>query len=472
MIESQWVTRTGMVMAIATTVGCTRAAPDEEQGPRTSKTRSDASQEEDSVRAGAPARDKISDAGKGGSGGGGGSAAATRKRPLPPITPELCSAQLQVPELTCADDVGEPNDSESPVALALDGLCGYVAAVASRDDEDAYAFTTPRSDPLLVELAAQGMALDSFQQTITDEAGNTVDSNHLAGSSASLTMSRIIQTQARVKYHVTLSQGTRVDTCQRYALRLDPQWCTDEHEDDDDLKSAYKPSWDANQRIVIDGTIARHDDDFVEITTQRADPVLVQGKYTAPADSELQLERVYTDGAGNMIHQDQGGRTGESETFARWLPAKSAQSVLRTQLSGNGSGCAKYEISFDAAACTDKYEDNDSATHAAALTAGQTLEATVHFYDEDHFALAALKNTTCTVTYAVAPGEMQSLRMGVYDAAGSTLGSGNGGELSGTQRSLKVSWTNHEAARLKVESETNESCQPYTLRCDPTPASM
>lgn len=398
----------------------------------------------------------------------------SRQRPidfeLPTATLAECTSTVLAPVSDCfEEDLTEPNDEEQPVTLPVDPACGYVEANISAGDEDAFSFTTVNSDPVLIELSYLASGTADLEQSIYGGTGSLLDSESQPRKGAGEELQSVIQSTAGASYVVRIRDAQSSKSCQSYALRVDPHYCGDDYEDNDTLETATPLQWDAQQLAIVQGNVLDRDDDYFEVVTERADPVLLSGSYTADPKSSVQLRRTIYNGAGSLVTSVDGARKTAMERFEHWLPAPSAGSVVRTKLVAIGDGCASYELSFDAAGCTDAYEDNDAATEAAKIRVGADLQATIHSTDEDHYAVSPLKNASCSLSYDIPSGRSEELALTVYDAAGSVVTNGSGGELTGTVRNLTVAWTNGEVVRLKVTANSNDYCQPYTLRCDLAP---
>jgi hypothetical protein len=469
MIERQIFNRTGIALAMLAAVGCMRTAS---EGNSALNQVGSAGAGRDGVAA-SRAGNAAAQGGASGSARGAGAPAAGSGTPLAAPAPELCVGEAEAPAIAClADDVGEPNEPMHPVPLPVEPGCGYVVANVSRDDEDAYSFTTTKSDPVSVQLVANGASAGALKLEIRDATASLQDSEIGSTTDASADLLAIIQTHANAPYEVQVTNLISTEACQSYALRVDPSFCTDQYEDNDDVKSATKLTWDASQRSTAKGTLHMQDDDFFEIKTSRADPVRLEGTYTAAADSTVQLKHTIRDASGGLLESEVSARKTDSASFATWLPAPAPGTILRTELNALGDGCASYELTFDAAACTDDFEDNDSEKQTAPLATGTTIHATIHASDDDYFEFAELTSGTCSVTYDVAPGEPQSLKLIIRDAAGGLVASDNGGELSGTTRTLSVGWKTQKATRLQLVALQSGSCQKYQLRCDAGSSSM
>ena len=373
----------------------------------------------------------------------------------------------EAPPTECFDlDPTEPNDKDDPATLPLDTGCGYLEANISAGDEDGFAFTTLRSDPVLIELSYWASGEADLEQTIFSPTGSLLAEKRTTRTGEGEDLRSVIQSAADARYVVRVRDSGSSKSCQSYALRVDPLYCSDDYEDNDSLATAARLPWDLNERAAVVGALLDTDEDFFEVTTVRADPVHLTGSYSADATSTVQMSRKIYDGAGTLQTSASGSRDTDTETFSHWLPAPAKGSVLRTRLTGTGSGCATYDLQLDGAACTDAYEDNDNASEAVELAVGSDTDVTIYRTDEDHYALPVLAAGSCTLSYEVPTGRSGQLQLALYDGAGSLVKDKTGGELAGMMRTLKVSWTGNEVVRIKVVLGEPGYCQPYTLRCD------
>jgi hypothetical protein len=389
---------------------------------------------------------------------------------LAEATIEVCEAPLHPPRFTCIDrDDAEPNDMDNPVLLPVQPTCGYVQANISAGDDDAYRFTTRTSDPVRIELLYDSGESDGdadLEQLVYGPTGSllTNERNERMGSGEYIRS--LIHSDVNATYVVRVRDSSSNEGCQSYTLRVDPMYCSDLFEDNDSLDTAVKLLWDTSERVTVIGALLESDDDFFEVTTVRADPVLLSGSYTATAVSSVQVARSVLDAAGSLQVDALGERKTDMETFSHWVPVPEKGSVLRTRLSASGDGCASYKLTLDAAACTDEYEDNDRSADAAMLSVGVDAKATIYSSDEDYYALKPLRTGSCNLTYDIPSGRNQQLTLAVLDGAGNVLGDDNRGDLNGSVGTLKVSWTDHDAIRVSVRANESGYCQPYTLRCD------
>ena len=463
-----------LVAAGCSRIGGREMMEESETLPRTQRASSSAQLPAQASAAGrsgsvqAPAATRGSSAGTGGSPEPARQGVRDTQPELALATAPQCVVAPLAPASDCLDvDPAEPNDKSKPIALPIAPLCGYVEANISAGDVDAYTFKTEKSDPVLIEVSYTGAGKADLEQAIYGSTDNLITSQRNTRGGAGEDMRSIIHSVAGGTYSVRVSDTNDSEACQRYALRVDPLYCADDYEDNDMLSAATKLRLDSSERANIQGKVLEDDDDYFEITTERADPVLVTGSYTAPTNSTAQVTRAFYDGAGALKTSVAGARKTETESFTHWLSAPSKGSVLRTRLSATGNGCASYELQLDAAACTDVFEDNDSAAEAAKLASNTDVVATIFTDDDDYYAFAAMRNGACTVTYDIPSGRSQQLVLGVYDGAGALVTDRTGGQLNGTVNTLRVSWTDREAVQVKVSANNGGYCQPYKLRCEP-----
>ncbi len=397
---------------------------------------------------------------------------ATTDGPASPVssgTEAECGEAIEAPDVQCLPaDQAELNDDENPATLEVAPGCGYIVANLTANEDDAYAFAPEKSDPIRVELAYTTAGTSDLEYFLRGPDGRTITTQRKDREAPREDIVSVFQATQGAQYAVEIAATSGKAMCQSYALRVDPRWCTDAHEDNDAIERATKLSWNAQELATAEGTISSNDDDFFEVTTVRADPVLLTGEYRASPGSTILVRRIVSDATGDTVVDKVGDRDGEVETFSHWLQAKSKGTVLRARLLPSGSGCAPFQITFDAAACTDDHEDNDSAAAASPLPSGRDLEVTTSSGDEDNYRIDALANGgSCTITYAVPVGRSQQLRVEVYNVAGAQVTNGLGGELIGAERQLRVDWeTDRSVATIRVRADNGGYCQPYTIRCD------
>jgi hypothetical protein len=399
------------------------------------------------------------------------STAVASPDPIPSGTTAQCAEVLAPPAEQClSGDRAERNDESSPATLRLAPSCGYIVANLAANDEDAYAFTPEKSDPIRLELAYTTAGVSDLELMIRGADGQVLETLRGARTAPREDLTSIVQATAGARYAVRIAATSGKASCQSYALRADPSYCTDAYEDNDSLEHATDLSWNDEERALAEGTLSSNDHDFFEVVTVRADPVLLTGEYRAQPGSTIEVRRVTYDAAGSVVLDRVGDRDTEIETFSHWLQAKSKGTVLRTRLWPSGSGCAPYKITFDARACTDAYEDNDTAAEASLLPTGRDVEVTGFDGDDDHYRIDGLAaGGTCVIRYTVPAGRSQQMRSEVYNVAGSQVTNALGGELVGSERQLRLSWAGDRGvATIRVHPDNGGYCQPYTIRCEPS----
>lgn len=391
--------------------------------------------------------------------------------PVQSGTAAQCGEALAPPDTQCLSaDRAELNDESSPATLQLAPSCGYIVANLAANDEDAYTFMPERSDPIQLDLAYTTAGVSDLELMIRGPDGQLLATLRDPRKAPREDISKVVQAAAGARYVVKVAATSGQASCQSYVLRVDPSYCTDTHEDNDALDRATKLSWDDQERAIAQGTLSSSDHDFFEVATVRADPVLLSGEYRAQPTETIEVRRVAYDAAGSIVLDKLGDRDTEVEMFSHWLQAKSEGTILRTRLWPSGSGCAPYKITLDARACTDDYEDNDTAATASMLPPGRDVEVTGFNGDEDHYRIDALAGGgTCMIRYSIPAGQRQQLRSEVYNVAGSQVTNGLGGELVGSERQLRLSWAGDRGvATIRVRADDGGYCQPYTIRCDPS----
>ncbi|HKU41628.1 MAG TPA: hypothetical protein VJR89_25900 [Polyangiales bacterium] len=388
---------------------------------------------------------------------------------IPTGTAAQCEAALEPPSAPCfAMDEAEPNDKRAPAMLQVTPNCGYIAANMAANDDDAYAFSPEKSDPVRVQLAYTTADVPDLEFSIIAPDGQTLTTQRSSRKAPREDIASIFQATAGARYVLQAVATSGRAVCQSYALRVDPYWCTDSFEDNDLVERATKLSWNADEVATAEGTLSSGDSDFFEVMTTRGDPVLFTGEYRAAAGEEIIVRRTVYDATGSSVVDQVGDRDTDREMFSYWLKASSQGTVFRAKLWPSGSGCAPYKVSFEAAACTDEYEDNDTAAMAAKLPIATDVEVTGFSGDPDFYRIDSLAGGgSCVLRYEVPVGRSQQLRVQVFNTAGKEVTNGLGGELVGNVRQLRVTWAADRAGTLiKVQPDNGGYCQSYTIRCD------
>lgn len=380
---------------------------------------------------------------------------------------EACAAEPLTPLGTSCDapDPSEPNTPRKPALLSIGASCNVVRAWTADKDEDGYRFQLEHADPVRVELSyvAQGQAeLTALVRDGTERVlARTVstDERPIEHQSA------VFQGTAFTSYDVAL-EGALLGTCLPYALRVDPHWCSDAFEDNDSETSATKLSRGSEKTLHIDASASEGDMDFYELTTPKADPVRISGSYTVPDGDTLQLRRVVRNTAGLGAIDVAGARSGSSEAFVHWLVSNTPGAMFRAQIWPTGTGCGTYQLSFDVAACSDAFEDNDSASAAAALPFGMDVSGSSFRGDDDYYDLSgSTGDGLCTLTYTPAPNSGQTLSMVVYGNGSATPASSSTSSGAPATRSESVGFRG-PASSLAISASAAGDCQPYVLRCE------
>lgn len=417
-----------------------------------------------------------------------GSAPDTALDAAPAAPPVLPAAQADAcvpgpfpaPTDSCGTvDPTEPSSHAAPAILEVAPTCGVVQAGWLDNDQDAYRFVARKADPVLVELSYATSARTDLDFEVRNEAGMTVKDATEARKTAEEAQRAIFAANASTTYDVRI-KGSNTSSCQRYGLRVNTQFCTDAYEDNDSDETAYKLAWNEQQAVEVQGTIFDGDSDFFEVVSVKADPILFAGSYSAPSGSSLLVRRTVHGPSADSVIDVSGKRQGESEseseTFEHWLDADAPGIVFRARLWPSGSGCGSYRVKFDAAGCTDAFEDNDTLATAKPLPLGQTFTVTSIVADADYYDVSALTGGgVCTFDYVIPAGQTQQLRANIYNSAGSEIVSGLGGSTTAAGRSLTLTWGSERgvAKVLKVSSDFGKYCQPYTIRCSaPAPAAL
>jgi len=386
--------------------------------------------------------------------------------PLIPSPPaEACApGPLSSPSNLCEQpDPSEPNSFRVPARLSLDASCALVSAVAADKDEDAYRFSASRSDPVSIELSYTSERRADLAIDVRDLDDRSVARVDDVRTGPTEQIKKVIRAGAGATYDVRVD-GANIGLCQSYNLRVDARYCTDSFEDNDTEGTATKLSFGGDQKVQLSATAHQDDHDFYEYTTERADPVHIAGSYTANPGDDIVLRRIIGPTRGAPAIDETGTRSGPMASFEHWMRSPAAGERFRIEIYPSGSGCAAYQLTLDAAACSDAFEDNDEAKSAAKLVLGQDLSATAFHGDPDFFDLSALsQGGSCTITYVVAAGTTQRLRADVYTANEGTIVSGVG--TGGATKTIALSWPARPVTELQIVADTDGVCQPYVLRC-------
>jgi hypothetical protein len=391
--------------------------------------------------------------------------------PVPSAAATICvPGPLAPPSATvCAlPDSLEPSSYAAPIVLTLEPTCGYVAGTIAAKDEDAYRVMVAKADPVLVELSYTANDRENLELDIDDKGGSIYTFGREPRTAPSELESTILYPKPGQPYDIRV-QGSDLNGCQAYALRVDAHHCTDDFEDNDTDATASPLVLDSALKVELHATAHEKDLDFYELTTPKADPFLLRGSYTVGANETLAIRRIVTGPTGMSLVDAIANRTSATESFVHWVDSNAAGAKFHTEIWPSGSGCAPYTLTFDAAACTDTFEDNDSPTTAKVLPIGADTTATVISVDADHYDISALSNGgTCTISYTIADGVPQKLRVNVFSVTGDGVTNGLGGDGTGATKTMKLSWGARGTSRIQIEADVAGNCQPYTIRCDPT----
>jgi len=387
---------------------------------------------------------------------------------LPSASEEACRvAQLPSPPDLCGEpDATEPSSFRHPAELTVEPTCARVSGIAADKDEDAYRFTTGLADPVAVELSYTSEGRADLALQIFDQGERNIARAETPRTGASERIRETLRSRAGGRYDVRVT-GKNVGLCQPYNLRVDTQFCTDSFEDNDTEASATRLEWADDQTIELHASAHESEADFFDYVTPKADPVRISGSYTANTDDSILLRRIIGPVTGAPAIDELGARSGPTTTFSHWVRSASPGTGFRIQIAPTGMGCAQYDLKLEAAACSDAFEDNDSAGDATELTIGQELDGTAYFADDDFYDLRTLPNGgSCTVTYRVDDDRPQRLRVDVSSATQGGVASAVGSNNAAPDKTVQVRWPNPGASTLRISAEQDGVCQPYTLRCD------
>jgi hypothetical protein len=395
---------------------------------------------------------------------------ATQPLTLPSAPEAACATMpLPYPPTACDErdrDATEPSSHRLPAQLTVAPSCALISARAADKDQDAYRFTSLRSDPVSIELSYTSESRSDLALQIFDEVERNIARADQPREGASERIYKIQHARAGGRYDVRV-EGALVGLCQPYNLRVNTLFCTDSFEDNDREDSATMLTWNDDQTIELQATAHESEADFFDYVAPRADPVRITGTATASTDDSIVLRRVIGPVTGAPAIDAQDARSGPTTTFQHWVRSAAPGTRFRIQIAPSGTGCATYALKLEAAACSDRFEDNDSMAAAAPLSPSQWVEASAYYADDDFYDLEELaRGGSCTLRYAEASESAQRLRVDVLSATEGSVASAAGRNDAAPEQTLRVSWSSPGATTLRVRAEHDGVCQPYTLRCD------
>lgn len=244
--------------------------------------------------------------------------------------------------------------------------------------------------------------------------------------------------------------------------------CGDEFERNDSVATATKLTFDATNKVEFSAK-ASTDRDYYEVTTVRADPVLVTASFrTDPDRSWLNMAARNQSGSTDWIKGP--GAEVTSGSIVGWLAARAPGTVSYLEFEKIVGRCIPYTVKVDLDACTDAFEDNDTSALAKPIATDQDHAGNILTGDPDYYDISASvsKKGSCTVTHTVPTAGANGVAVSVYGPTGSILAAGNPAKSTSDPllRTTVAMWNNLEVARVKVESQdSNGHCQPYTIRC-------
>jgi len=259
---------------------------------------------------------------------------------------------------------------------------------------------------------------------------------------------------------VAIKPGTGIDAA--------VSTCVDEFERNDSVATATKLAFDATNKVEFSAK-ASTDRDYYEVTTVRADPVLVTTSFrTDPDRSWLNMAARNQSGSTDWIKGP--GAEVTSASIVGWLAARAPGTVSYLEFEKIVGRCIPYTVQIDRDACTDAFEDNDSSAAAKPIATEQDHAANILTGDPDYYDISASvsKKGSCTVTHSVPTAGANGVALSIYGPTGSILAAGNPAKSASDPllRTTVAVWNNLEVARVKVESQdSNGYCQPYTIRC-------
>lgn len=281
-----------------------------------------------------------------------------------------------------------------------------------------------------------------------------------AGTSSTSTDPSTAKPVTPVDASVAIKPGTAIDAS--------VSTCSDEFERNDSVATATKLTFDATNKAEFSAKSST-DRDYYEVTTVRADPVLVTTSFrTDPDRSWLNMAARNQSGSTDWIKGP--GAEVTSATIVGWVAARAPGTVAYLEFEKIVGRCIPYTVKVDLDACTDAFEDNDSSATAKPIAADQDHAGNILSGDPDYYDISAgvSKKGSCTVTHSVPTAGANGVAISVYGPTGSILAAGNPAKSTSDPllRTTVAMWNNLEVARVKVESQdSNGHCQPYTIRC-------
>jgi hypothetical protein len=363
-----------------------------------------------------------------------------------------CEDALEPPSGCSEADPTEPNDERAPAVLTTRDTCALVIAHAADKDEDAYRFRTVKSDPVSIELAYRDARRADLSFSVYSDDKLVLRRDSVRREDSELE-STIFMSHLDTSYDVRV-EGSNIGPCVPYALRVDPSWCSDAYEDNDDSNKASQLDL-SHGAVELEASGSKYEADYYAFAPAKADPVLVSGSYQVDATSNLQIRRVLSNITGLNALDDPGARVGTSESWQHWLRSDTPRYIV--QIAPSGDGCAHYRLRVDPGACSDAFEDNDSDRAASPIAFGADIDASAFLGDDDFYALPVANGGHCSLRYQ---GELP-LRIDVYSKAAGVIAS-----ASGAAGLTKVSWTG-VATLLDVRAQA-AACQSYALHCEAT----
>ncbi len=270
-----------------------------------------------------------------------GDAATSVTPPTTTTAPEQCAPLLPTASSACgAPDAFEPNDTKS-AALTVDTSSGCAvvpAKLSSHSDEDWYLFSSPKSDPVQVQVAyetdATGGAKLSYRLYEATSSSYLLWRNGREDLKWTLSDATVIK--KNIGYQVLVEDEGTLQGCQGYNLRVNTQYCTDAFEDNDD-RSAAVAGISANTPLAA--TIFTGDDDWYDVTALQAQGATCTftAELTATSTSSLEIK---TYGA-SASYQQWRGLDGSTPSLTLTLPAGQTSLLY---LSKSGPGCLPYTV--------------------------------------------------------------------------------------------------------------------------------
>lgn len=379
---------------------------------------------------------------------------------------EACATPL-VPAAAATCRVPDVVDALGGATPHIDAgnTCADAQAHLVSDRPDLFSFSTAKSDPVAVTYAYSAVGSADLTMLVRGGPNGYILGNVDQPRTGPIEQARV-ELAAIGGATYTVEVGARAaPSCQPYTLRVDGSFCTDALEDNDTPESATVVAWNAQAQATYEANAHHLDVDHYRIASAKADPILVKLAYTAAANDTTNINFVVRNSDGYIAINDDAPRAGVSELREHWLAAPAIGTTYSLALEASAGLCTPYKLSFDNAACTDLFEDNDSNATAKPLAPNTEASATIIASDLDVYDVSALtRGGSCVVTYTIDGARPQLLGGKLLSFAGDLRGLVDS-TGSGATQTLTYSWEANAGVRFLELGARDLTCQPYTIRC-------